>query len=60
MAKRSKTFFLKAPEGVTVHRHHIGGDNHEIRFTVKADGFDKLVGISYGERFVWLHKDFCG
>lgn len=57
MTKQRK-LFLKAPEGMKVRRHHIGGESQEIRFTTPGDGFQKLVGVAKGDKFTWLHKDF--
>lgn len=55
--KQSKVF-LDAPDGVKIHRHHIGGESQEIRFTVSSEGFEKLVAVHRNGSFSWVHKNF--
>ena len=55
---KKRRVFLQGPKGVKIHRHHIGGDNEEIRFTTPTKEGDMLVAIAHGDKFVWLHKEF--
>lgn len=59
MAKsKTRKVFLDAVKGMKIQRHHIGGEDQEIRFTVPMNGWDKLVAIHKNDKFVWIHTAF--
>ena len=55
MSKPSNKARIVISDKVQATRHRVG---NQIRHTIPADGFEKLVAISRGERFLWIHSDF--
>ena len=54
--KNRNKLFLAAPEGVNVKIHIVG---NQTRYTVPtAFGYEKLVAIAEGQRFLWVCSGF--
>ena len=45
------------PKGVKVKLWAVNG---QTRATIEADGFEALVALFVGDRFIWVRSDFSG
>ena len=50
---------LYAPGTITMTAYKIGGPFDEVRYTVPATGFEKLVGVARMGDMVWIAKGFA-